>query len=302
MHKLLIMASAFVVSPVIAQTVDMHTQMPGVPVQIVDPTPIQKRTESTTPATAPTAALKTSKVEAKEIKPLNLSLKAGDSKMIYIASGMLNQIVTPFTNPVAKTVNQMEIFKEGSSVFLAVGSPKPISVVISDRSDPEASFTLTMIPANIPPRQIVVNLSGYTAKPAGARMDDDKEVLSQPYITRITDTLRTVASGEIPSGYALTRKRPAFSCASSLKTQTAQVLEGTRYTVLVLAALNSTAKTIVFNESDCYREDVVAVSAWPNIQLLPGEQTEIYVVLVNSNGSERLRLRPSTLQMEDTNG
>lgn len=279
-------------------------KMPGIPVSYTDP-PKTQRVASTTSEKyeeqqkAETPGQKPRTNQA----PLDLLITPGSTELVEIAAGFLNRIVTPFPKPKIVTANDIKTEVDGSVIYVATDSKKPVGLYIADESG--NAISLTLIPQSIPPREVRVryrdrDMQAPRQNPVARRWEE-----SSAYEETLVLLLREVANGRVPPGYTLSDgtqiSGAGYSCfQNNLKTEIAQILEGHNLRVIVLRAESTASETFEIRDSSCYRRGIVAVAPWPNAVLYPTETTEIYLVEnkndpLISESSEDPNKRPSVV-------
>ncbi|TAG49800.1 MAG: hypothetical protein EAZ30_02905 [Betaproteobacteria bacterium] len=273
--------------------------------------------------TAPSAALNALALSA---SPDNVSshllVAPGTTEIIPIAKNALNRIVTSFETAKARHSlgrdSGSSITAHGSVVYVGTYSEQPISAFIVDADDESRAISVVFVPRDIPPREIIVSYARAlpgVANPgqatthigvplttqAGAQNPKDAQAWEegQPYVDMLKTLMRTLALSELPPGYNLADVQSSQlpRCSSPfLRTTLGQIIEGSRFTVAVHRAENTSQQTAHFNESGCYFPGVVAVGAWPRALLNPGEDTEVFVIHRKDQPVSRQSGRPSLVQ------
>lgn len=231
-------------------------------------------------------------------------LRPGMHELIPIARNYANRIVTPFRNPeIVSTGTQSasknnkagecgEICVKGNVVYVSTNRESPISMFITEEGSEETALSVTMLPRNIPPREVFLEL------PAGLRANKTAEDIvrsnnfeaesferSLPYVETLRTMMREVAQGRIPSGYTLGKTAGARnipSCAQAglaFNFKNGQRLTGHNLDIYVGVVTNSSGDIIEFDEMSCSTRQTAAVASWPLHVLAPGEKTEVYVVM-----------------------
>lgn len=229
---------------------------------------------------------------AMELGPRNVSITPGTTALIEIAIDHLNRIVTPFANPVVRTVSTASTSVDGHVVYVATSTEEPVSLYISDGQSNDLALSLTLAPRYVPPREIRLSVPGYRGKGAsGAGPDSGKSVSlpgtvgegngSTPYVAALTDLLRAMAQRRLPAGFQVKGRGPKAHCAPGLKITKTQLIQGATASVLTLGVRNAGTGTVPANESACDLDQgiVAAVGAWPLKDLAPGQETEVFLVL-----------------------
>jgi conjugal transfer pilus assembly protein TraK len=231
-----------------------------------------------------------------------ITVTPGAAEIIRIASGFLNRIITPFDSPKLLSVNPLEVQKEGSSLFVAASSDRPVGVhILSNDPDDPRSISLTLVPAQIPPRTVELKWpqgKGFAAAPAGHGKSKHWEEAA-PYEETLLELVRVIARGEIPEGYSLDEHPGSLPCAlPGLRYETGQRLNGTHFSVFVLRATNVGQSPLeIYSHGGCNLPGVVLVAPWPSAFLEPKSATELYVAVSNDTFDPRSfeRVRPSLL-------
>lgn len=223
-----------------------------------------------------------------------ISLDITDGKHIFlpISRDSLSRIETPFKNVNAysnsKSVRTLRKGKDKNILMVSVINKSAVSSTFL-QDDFGNIANLTFVPCNIPPQNIVLTLDRSSMK--GANIDPLKPrnkalkwEMSNSYVKTIGSIMNSVAQGKIPNGYEyqdIKNSKVGTVCKTEgLVGRMEQVIEGSKMRVGVFLVGNTlrNGRIIDINESSCYVEDVLAVSAWPNTRLSPGEFTEIYVL------------------------
>lgn len=234
--------------------------------------------------------------------PPVIDLEPGRNTVVPIARGQLNRLRTPFPRPVLKTASQAETRIEGGVVYVASESPEKITLYLMDEASPDQAMSLTLLPREIPPVDVKLNLRGYepVAVPVAPAQAETFE-LEQPYVRTIKTLFRSLAMGEVPQGYGLAQipggrhpLMPECRLGSVLVTP-AQLLTGHSIMAIVAKVENLTYDEVVtIDEARCGAPNVLAVAAWPRLSLGPGESTELYIA-VRRPSQAPTTVRPSVI-------
>jgi len=242
----------------------------------------------------PPAAMRSAGSQSeKEAEATILQVEDGTTEIVRIAKGYLNRIVTPFDAPKVLTVNAVEVQREGQAIFVATSSSQPVGIHIlaEDASDPR-SVSLTLIPAQIPPRSISLQWSDgvSTRSSASDRSRAQRWEQAAPYEERLLDIVSRVARGEVPDGYTLSEEPDALPCDfAPVQFSTGQRLMGAHLSVYILRATNSgTASVELTGHAGCDVPGVALVAPWPVSRLEPGAATELYVVTSDATARNSL--------------
>jgi conjugal transfer pilus assembly protein TraK len=233
---------------------------------------------------------------------VTLTVKAGTTDLVRIARGYLNRIITPFESPKLLSVNPVEVQTEGSSLYLATSSDRPVGIhILSNDPADTRSISLTLIPAKIPPKTVTLlwpeGEAGGPLPISNGKAQRWEE--SAPYEEKLYELVQLVARGQIPDGYALSPTPQTLPCTlPDVQYFTGQQLVGSHFSVFVLRATNNSHSTLeILSHGGCNFPGVALVAPWPRAYLEPGASTEVYVAVVNATFQprERPQLRPSLL-------
>lgn len=236
------------------------------------------------------AQIKRMQDEAVSGKTAYIQAKQGVTELVPISKGQLNRIVTTFDKPNGLTVApNTKVSVVGKALFVATGSDEPIGLFITDELDSDKAVSLTLIPSDIPPREIFISLlpnqemSSFNA--AQARVGKQAETNeAQAFVDQMKTTMRELALGKLPAGFALSdhsKDASYLRCPQmGFRTTLGQTLEGPQnLRIAVFLASNVSGQVETIDEQGCYRKGVKAVAAWPKIVVEPGQDTEIFVVM-----------------------
>ena len=226
-------------------------------------------------------------------------VKSGTTELVRIAKGFLNRIVTPFSDPKVLTASDLDVKKEGSSIYVATNADQPIGIYILPQDSRDSrSVSLTLIPSRIPPRSIELQLPAgglSAAEPSVAQRWEEAD----PYVDTLLSLSEKIAAGEIPEGYALSpMSRPVPCSLPSVSFEPGQQLTGTHYVVYVVRVTNRNRSPIELEgHAGCETPGLAMVAPWPRALLEPDMSTELYVA-VRADAAEaapRSQSRPSLL-------
>lgn len=254
------------------------------------------RTGSPAAASAPSRHL--------EVGPLRVNAAPGVNLIVEIAIDHLNRILTPFPNPQVRTVSDATTSVDGSAIYVATANDAPVTLFVSDVSDPNHALSLTLAPRRLPPREIQLVLtdplpSMRRTATASAATGVTSTATTSDYVEGITEAMRALAKEEIPSGYSLRKAKRSENVTCSqlgLSVARGQVLEGDDLWLLTALARNTSDAILDIEERACRASvdgDTVAVAAWPRVSLAPGESAELYVAARPRRAEHRHPERPS---------
>lgn len=239
--------------------------------------------------------------------PAVIHATSGKNVLFGVAVDHLNRIVTPFKHPVVKTTSTAATSVEGNVVYVSTTSYKAIGFYIHDANSPDHVLSLTMVPSNIPPVSVTLDLVGYAptpdnAMPVAGDLSKAREwETSSSYLAMIKSLFRDLAKGIIPNGYSFSpmsgKTSPMPRCAlTGLRVEALQLLTGYRVDVVISRVTNPGYNTQVIDEKACADSDaVLAVAAWPNRELPAGGETELFVAVRKPKKVDRETRLPSLI-------
>lgn len=242
--------------------------------------------------------------------------------VVQIAKGYLNLIDLPFVEPVADTINDVNITVKESGMYIYTNSEGSAGVWIYDKQNPNLSISLVFIPQNIAPRKIEVwypddvLYADYSPNPVpptervkalDLTKAKDWEAKSVSYVDTLVSLVDTISSNEIPPGYRFTQiNTPSVGLVcdeDNLVGSKMQVLEGNAFKVDVYQVENTGRYSIEVDESRCYSRGVSAISVFPSVHVPAGEKYEMYVVYAKTQKTKARKIkegaRPSLVGGDD---
>lgn len=234
--------------------------------------------------------------------PTTLLMTPGVNELIPVALGHLNRIVTPFESPQVRTTSDAQTQIKGKVVYVATDKESPVSLYITPPGQEAPALSVTLVPRRIPPREITLAIDGqqWPIKGVVNRKAATWET-AQPYVDSLRDLLRRLALNELPQGYDIrlagqTDTSPkCFQPGLKFGFKQGQIVTGHYFTVYVGLVESFADEQIEASEIACHVPDIVASAYWPRNILLPGEKTELYVVVRNHREEAVESQRPSLL-------
>lgn len=242
------------------------------------------------------------------ITPQTIKVSSGINEIVTVAQNHLNRIVTPFPSPRVRTVSRAETQVEGNVVYVASNSEEPVTLYITPGENEALAISLTLAPKLIPPREIRLELAGVEysrltqSQPASKKAGDSDDTVQQEHIAQIKATLRELALMQSPIGFSgrpVTANETVYCDQAGIQTTVGQAFDGRHTTILIAKTVNTTPQRVELDERACVGQgagvsDVVAVAAWPEVWLEPGQSTELFVVM-KQRGITDEQIRPSLL-------
>lgn len=232
-----------------------------------------------------------------------LTMEPGVNQIVPVAIGHLNRIVTPFGTPVVTTMSENATTEVRQNVvYVGTEDEAPVTAFITENGDQSRALSLTLVPQRIPPRELFVRMAdGYSVGVPYSNPAAERWEMSQPYVETIRSVFRSIALGELPQGYAMSKVTGAIRLPQCQMSGLAfdfargQVLSGHSLSVLIGVVRNVSGMPLEIKEAACGDWDVAAVAAWPRNVLEPGERSEVYVARRVGKNKPATSKRPSLL-------
>ncbi len=266
-----------------------EVELPAVPADIMRP------------ANTGDATVSNSHTSVESAASTPLILIPGVNELAPIALGHLNRIVTPFDGPRIRTTNDAQTQIVDNVVYLATDNDTPVALYITPADTEQPALSLTLVPKRIPPRELTLRLAeGYqpvritTAKAARWETADT-------YTDTLRALFRALALNVLPPGYGL---RPVqtgehiphcFQPGSRFDFTGGQVLTGHHFTAYVGVVRSFAERLLALKAVSCHSPSMAAGAFWPKETLLPGEQTEVFIVMRKAKEADATVTRPSLL-------
>ncbi|ENM5875717.1 type-F conjugative transfer system secretin TraK [Vibrio mimicus] len=234
--------------------------------------------------------------------PTRLLMTPGVVELIPVALGHLNRIVTPFESPQVRTTSDAQTQIKGNVIYVATDKGSPVSLYITPSDQEAPALSVTLVPRRIPPREITLSIDGqqWPIKGVVNRRAATWET-AQPYVDSLRDLLRRLALNQLPQGYDIRLAGQAdpspkcFQPGLKFGFNQGQIVMGHYFTVYVGLVESFADEPIEASEMACHVPDIVASAYWPHNILMPGEKTELYVVVRNHREEAAEIQRPSLL-------
>lgn len=276
-----------------AEQTAVGATLPGITLPAVETRPAQADTDSNQTAPAATS-----------IDKKTIEVVPGVNYVVPISKGHLNRIITPFADPVVHTTSSAQISTQGSVLYVASSVSGPTTMYISPDGNQHVALSLTLVPKAIPPRAVTLSVKSDSGRVWSSSVRAGEWEQARPYVQTLKKVMRQLALGQIPPGYGLhawQKGDPRMTCAQlGLKVEAGQILTGSNLIALVGVATNVADRRLEINEASCRHSSVLAVAAWPDAILGPGDQTELYIIMQRPEPGHETRVRPSLLAASET--
>jgi hypothetical protein len=245
--------------------------------------------------TEPSVEASTLPVAKKDVKRSILSAENGVLQIIYISKGHLNRFELPFENPIVTTAasdKQLARKKNKNIIFFGTNATKPITVFISPSNRSDVSLPLVLVPQQIEPVDVKVNIKGYkqVEKPKQHLLTKNVSKMARlevkgesDYEDMLVGMAVNLAQGKVPDGYSMedikNDKKIKNTCSQDgLSFDLFQIGRGVTQDIVVYKVSNETKQLVEFNEKSCANGLTRLVSSYPQVTVQAGGAIEAYVI------------------------
>ena len=233
--------------------------------------------------------------------PVKLNVSPGQQQSITLSRLHLNRIVTPFSAPQIRTIDQADIRIEGSVIYLSSQQEEPFVVYITPHDSEAYALSLLVTPLDVPPKEIQLSLSKQWQQKLSKNREKAKRFEEAgDYQHAITEVLSALVKGKVPEGYELGKfhgadVKPCQQRGLTFDFSKGQQVQGHHFNVLIGTAKNHTEKPVTFHERNCQGRHTSAVAMWPKNTLHPGQRRELFILSTQAELDSTPALRPSLL-------
>lgn len=218
---------------------------------------------------------------------IDITVKPGITQIVKISKDHLNRIITPFQNPILPTISDFDYTVSDNIIYISAKGTSPISAFITDKNNQKTSINVLLVPDNILAREVIFHIEGMENNSENLSTDALEEMLklngskTDNYLDQITNLMTEIAKGNVPTGYvpAEVKRSKSPQCRfTQMESAPLQTYESINRRIIVYKVTNRAEKNQPITENACYRKGVVAVSAYPYVNLDPNQSTELYVL------------------------
>ncbi|RMD69085.1 MAG: hypothetical protein D6819_07845 [Gammaproteobacteria bacterium] len=207
-----------------------------------------------------------------DVAPIFLRVRPGITEMIAVSASMPNRIATPFKEPQVVDASGSQIQTMGGNVYILPASKAPIGIFISEKDARGPVISLTLVPKDIPPQNVLVQ---FEATEPGAERGHNKP---DSHADTIVHVMRRIVMGELPDGYTEAPEPGKLLEIGPVLAKSSRRWAGTDTEVLEYLLENRGSEAVELTEPSFYERGVKAVAFYPKIMLRPGETTRAYVM------------------------
>ena len=233
-----------------------------------------------------------------------ITVQPGVNELIQVAIGHPNRIVTPFKAPRVVTSAAAVVETSEHVIYVVPAHASPVTMFVTETGDEGNAISLTLLPREIPPRELRLQLPpGVSLPKAAARSRKNQRRDDRSYVALAGKAFDNLAKGQLPEAFAFSEEAPHPHplCAAENGFEVAfgkgQYLLGDNQEIYIGVVRNGGSTTAVFQEPWCYSTGVIAVALWPRASLQPGEAAEIYLAraLAGPEETSSAGARPSLI-------
>ena len=196
----------------------------------------------------------------------------GEAMFVNIAQGELNVIQFPFSGIRAYTSStKIDIKVQSKEVLVQLTDPsltKPQEVFFAT---PYGTYLLMLTPKSIPAETIIVKINKVQMEEA-REWEKDSD-----YNTRLKELIKNLYTGNPPNGYALSTEKIDVSVWEGIEQTITITMVGAGLIGEVHSVSNHSKETVIIQESEFYKEGILAVSLTAH-ELRPGAKEQLYIV------------------------
>lgn len=226
---------------------------------------------------------------------------ADQKPCLYVVSNKhINRIITPYEKPSLKmdAVDGLKFETKGNVIYLSMTGGSPVAGFITEGGNESNSIKFVLNPQPTTPQEIVLKSNQYQSTGSALARRFEK---SSPRTDTIKSVMGMIAKGQLPSGYTMKNLSSDYmpECRQSglaFDFYNGQFVSGGDYVITIGTVTNNLSNVVKFRENNCYSDKVVAVSAYPAVNLLPNEKSEVYVMFYrNKPNTTRHKQRQSLI-------
>ncbi len=217
--------------------------------------------------------------DSPELQSNVIQVSSDRTHIVNVSGTLTNRIATPFQNPTAILLDGVAtVDAVGQSLYVAPnGSPDPISLYVTGDGPNDPVVSLTLVPRSMAPQTIVLQLDGASA-PSMASDGRVDNAQSDVYTERIVATLRSLALGKVPSGYAEGALPKAVANMGRVAAIPLARYSGPSFDVYRYRVESIVDGVVEMEESAFWTNGVRAVAFYPSGTVSRGKPTQVFVI------------------------
>jgi len=249
------------------------------------------------------------------VMPSVVAFIPGRAEIMPMATGHLNRIETPFSDPMVRTsADPSALNVEFDQNFVYVSVTQPVTLFIHEKGHPDPAIVVSLVPQLIAPRQVKITLppsimtqvkkngaaqrssnaaekkatfTGPKANSSGIRREPSKTAATNT----VAHLIQTFAQGRVPRNFkqiALDGYAAASFCKNNsgvrFSFRQGAVVASKDY-IIVRGMVTSTRK-VTLDERDCAKHpETLAVAFSPRTIVSPEHPTDFFVLIRRPSAS-----------------
>lgn len=228
----------------------------------------------------------------RQVKPTVVYVEDGVTYEVKVSRWMPNRIATPFFVPKVVDSSGAQIQVLGGDVFILPSRTEPFVVYIAEGDQRHIAgsgrvvVSLLLIPEEkFPAQNVVIAFEGQGVREA--KKQEGESGSDSPYVFAIKEVLRDIVRGKVPSGYTRSKFKgdTVAIMGGVVEVVPLEYYTGVEKMIIVYELRNNGREVVELNEESFYRRGVRAVALFPDVVLMPGGRTRLYV-LADVSGEE----------------
>lgn len=222
-----------------------------------------------------------SKVKKNNSSDKKTSSKKSESNLYVVSNKHVNRIITPFKSPsiVIDSIPNLSYKQRGSVLYLALPSSLEETVAgwITEKNDESSAIRVMFKPMPVQPKEVQLgqSIQGSAVARKFERTYNRNDVIRK--------SMEALSLNKLPVGYQMSDVNGSYipNCSQEgliFDFYRGQFASGGDYVISIGTVENTSSHTVLLKENNCYSDGVVGVAAYPEIELLPTEKSEIYVM------------------------
>lgn len=218
--------------------------------------------------------------------PMNntIRVRENSAESVSVAMRFVNRISTPFVNPIVIDASSWEIQKNGSSVFVKPTTAEPVAMYITGDRPGDPTISVVLVPQDIPPQTVALQLD--QGRTGGDSEEAAQLMKANSYNERIQAVMKAAALSKTLPGYSEGPLPHSVGRSENLIIVPEKRYSGRFDDVYVYWIENASKTEVELDESMFYEDGVRAIAFYPEIRLMPGRGTRMFVMSDNGRGAK----------------
>lgn len=220
--------------------------------------------------------------DSPELQNNVIRVSSDRTQIVNVSGTLTNRIATPFAKPKAILLDGSASIKAvGQSLYIAPnGNPSPISLYVTGNGTNDPVVSLTLVPKSMPPQTVILQMDGPANLAGGGAAGSERKenTKSDVYTESIVATLRSLALGKVPEGYAEGLLPKAVANMGSVVAIPLARYSGPYFDVYRYRVEAIVSGTLEMEESAFWTKGVRAVAFYPTGLVAKNTPTQVFVV------------------------